>query len=170
MRRRLYFILPDRASAEAIERDLLLARIDDHHFHFMAREGVELGTLNRANLLQRSDIVHGSELGLMAGGLTGALAGLGLYLFPRLAEVIGMGVVLVLAVLGALIGAWAAGMVGVSIPNSRLKGFERALEAGHILLMVDVPPARIDEIRELILAHHPEAAPGGQETRLPAFP
>lgn len=170
MRRRLYFILPDRASAESIERELLLARIDDHHIHFMARDDMDLGSLPRANLLQRSDIVHGMELGLMTGGVTGTVAGLGLYLFPRLSEAIGMGAVLILAVLGAAIGAWAAGMIGVSIPNSRLKSFKQALEGGHILLMVDVPHGRINEIRELILSHHPEAASGGQETQLPAFP
>jgi len=170
MRRRLYFILPDRASAESIEKELLLARIDDHHIHFMARDGMDLGNLSRANLLQRSDIVHGTELGLMTGGLTGTLAGLGLYLFPRLSEAIGMGAVLILAVLGALVGAWAAGMIGASIPNSRLKNFRRSLESGHVLLMVDVPPGRIKEVRELILGHHPEAASGGLETQLPAFP
>lgn len=170
MRRRLYFVLPDKSSAETIEEELLLARIDDHHIHFMARDGVDLGRLSVANLFQRSDIVHGMELGLMSGGLTGVFAGFMLYLYPEIGNVVGFGAVLLLAILGAMIGAWVAGMIGISIPNTRLKSFHSALEAGRILLMVDVPYTRVAEVRSLILSHHPEAESGGQETQLPAFP
>ena len=36
--------------------------------------------------------------------------------------------------------------------------------------MVDVPVQRVREIRELIVAHHPEARAKGQEAHIPAFP
>ena len=76
MRRRLYFLLPNVARARQVVDELLLARVDDHHIHVMARDGVDLGDLPRANLLQRSDFVHGIEIGLSVGGVTGILAGL----------------------------------------------------------------------------------------------
>jgi len=39
MRRRLYFLLPDLGSAIQTANDLLLARIEDSHMHFLAKRG-----------------------------------------------------------------------------------------------------------------------------------
>jgi hypothetical protein len=36
--------------------------------------------------------------------------------------------------------------------------------------MVDAPSGRVDEIRRLIAAHHPEAMSSGMEPTIPAFP
>lgn len=169
MKRRLYFLLPDLKTAETIERELLLARVDEPHMHFLARDGVNLGKLHVANLLQRSDLLHGMALGLIAGGATGAFAGF-LVMANGAVEQTGLGIVLVLALLGAIIGAWASGMIAVSIPNTYLKRFQHAIEQGQILLMVDVPLRRVREIRRLITALHPEAKEKGQESHIPAFP
>jgi hypothetical protein len=38
MRRRIYWLLPDLESARATMDDLLLARIEKRHIHFVARE------------------------------------------------------------------------------------------------------------------------------------
>ena len=170
MRRRLYFVLPDTHSAQTIERELLLAKLDDHHIHFLAKDGINLGSLSVANLFQRTDLIHGLQLGLVAGGLTGILAGTALYFYPDLGSQVGLGAVLLLAIFGAIVGAWASGMIAVSIPNSRLASFQRAIDKGKILLMVDVPVRRKKEIRELILRHHPEAESKGQDAQVPAFP
>jgi hypothetical protein len=170
MRRRLYFVLPDLKSADTIQRELLLARIEAGHIHFLAREGINLGQLSVANLLQRSDLIHGLEIGLVAGGLTGLLTGLGIALYPEFGSAVGMGAALLLAVFGAIVGAWASGMIAISLPNSRLKGFQQAIDAGRILLMVDVPYRRVAEIRALIESHHPEVRGGGQDHHIPAFP
>jgi len=170
MRRRLYFVLPGVSSAETIEKELLLAKIEDSHIHFLAKDGINLGNLHVANLLQRSDLIHGMGIGLIAGGITGALVGFLVSLSPEMGPAIGMGGVLVLAILGALVGAWASGMIAVSIPNTRLKRFQVAIDRGEVLLMVDVPVRRVPEIRDLIRSHHPEAQSRGQDTQIPAFP
>jgi len=170
MRRRLYFVLPDVDTAETIEKELLLAKIDDPHIHFLAKDGINMGSLHIANLLQRSDLLHGIAIGMIAGGLTGALAGVALSFFPEVGSAIGMGGILILAVVCAMIGSWISGMIAVSIPNSRLKRFQPAIDRGEILLMVDVPMRRVSEIRELITTHHPEAKNKGQEAQIPAFP
>jgi len=170
MRRRLYFVLPDVKSAETIERELLLAKVDDPHIHFLAKDGINLGHLHVANLLQRSDLLHGIGIGLVAGGITGALAGVGLTFYPEIGDRIGMGGILLLAVFFAMVGSWVSGMIAVSIPNSRLRRFQDAIDRGEILLMADVPARRVREIRNLILSHHPEAKAKGQEEQIPAFP
>jgi len=82
MRRRLYFLLPDIASARHTVDDLLLARIEDRHMHVLARRGAELGELHEASWLQKTDLVHGAEVGLVIGGIGGFLLGLFVVLTP----------------------------------------------------------------------------------------
>jgi len=73
-------------------------------------------------------------------------------------------------VVGALFGAWAASMIGISTPNTALKRFEAAIGEGRVLLMVDVPKDRVEEIQELVHRSHPEASDHGLEPTIPAFP
>jgi hypothetical protein len=171
MRRRLYFLLPDIPSAKQVVDDLLLARVEERHMHFMAREGVSLEGLHEASILQTSDIVHGAESGLVVGGIAGIITGIVVVLFPP-TNGAGLELVTVLltAMLGAAFGVWVSSMIASSVPNSRLKAFEKAIDRGKILLMVDVPAGRVGEIRELLGKRHPEASPEGQEPTIPAFP
>lgn len=169
MRRRLYFMLPDLDSAKRTADDLLLARVDDRQMHFLARRGTELGELNEATYLHKSDLLHGARLGLAVGGAGGLLLGAAILAFPPAGNP-QMVTVLVTTVVGAVLGAWMSSMAAAAVPNSRLKQFEEQIGAGKILLILDVPYAEVDRVRELVMARHPEAVSGGQETRFPAFP
>ena len=68
-----------------------------------------------------------------------------------------------MSLLGAGLGAWISSMIGVSVPNTQLKKFEKAIESGQLLMLIDVPKHRIDEITQLIKSHHPEAEVEGTE-------
>ena len=46
MLRRLYWLLPDVESARRTADDLLLARVEHGHMHFLARRGTDLGALH----------------------------------------------------------------------------------------------------------------------------
>lgn len=170
MRRRLYFLLPEVNTARQVVDELLLARISDNHIHVLAREDIRLDDLPEANLLQKSDLVHGLETGLAVGGATGILAGLAAMAFPPTGLAIGGGTVLVCALAGALIGAWVAGMIGTDVPNSQLREFHAAVERGQILMMVDVAKDQVEEVTRMIKRHHPEADMHGIEPTIPAFP
>ena len=170
MRRRLYFLLPNIARARQVVDELLLARIDDHHIHVIAKEGTPMGDLPQANLLQRSDFVHGVEIGLSVGGATGVLAGLVAIAFPPEGVELSGWTLLVCALAGALIGAWVAGIIGTDIPNSQLKEFESAVESGQVLMLVDVPKGKVESVTNMIKRHHPEADMHGIEPTIPAFP
>jgi hypothetical protein len=170
MRRRLYFLLPDVTSARQTVNDLLLARVEDRHMHVLARRGTDLGELHEANVLQKSDIVHGAELGLIIGGVGGLLLGLAIVVAPPKGLELQLVTILIAMIAMGLIGAWIASLVGASVPNSRLRQFERDVESGKILLMVDVRPGRIAEVRDLVRRRHPEATGGSLEQHMPAFP
>lgn len=169
MRRRLYFLLPDVASAKRTADDLLLARVEDRHMHFLARRGTDLGELHEANYLQKTDLLHGAGIGLAVGGIGGLVLGTVIVAFPPAGNP-QLVTVLIAAVIGAVLGAWMASMAAAAVPNSRLKQFQAEIGQGKVLLMVDVPLEKVERIRQLVLERHPEAVSGGQETRFPAFP
>ena len=170
MRRRLYFLLPDLASAHKTADDLLLARVDDRCMHFLAKRGTPLAPLREATFLQKGDAVHGAELGLAIGGLGGFLLGVYMVLSPPEGMTLELVTVLASSLIGAAFGAWAASLVAMSVPNTRLKAFQADIEAGKLLLMVDVPLSRVEEVQELVSRRHPEATAHGMEPTLPAFP
>jgi hypothetical protein len=51
-----------------------------------------------------------------------------------------------------------------------LKRFADDIERGGVLLIVDVPFGRVDEIHALLDGKHPEAKWGGIDPTVPAFP
>ncbi len=170
MRRRIYWLLPDLRSARKTMDDLLLARIENAHIHFLARDGADMTGLHAANVLQSSDLVRSAQMGLLIGAALGAAAGAMLATSTLIGELSKPGVVGALAALGSLFGAWASSMIGVSAPSRRLKRFQAALQRGEILLMVDAPHRRVAEIEALLSERDPEAHFEGQEPNIPAFP
>jgi hypothetical protein len=163
-------MLPDGESARRCADDLLLARIEDRHMHFLARRGSDLGNLHEASWLQKSDVRHGALTGGVLGGVLGGLVAVGLSFFPMGDWSINHAGVLLLIGFGIFFGIWVATMVGLSVPNSKLSPFQADIERGGILLIVDVPFQRVDEIHELLQAKHPEAKWEGVDPTVPAFP
>ena len=165
MRRRLYFVLPDVESAKRTADDLLLARVEDRHMRFLARRGTALDPLHEAGYLDKTDVVHGAVVGLALGGVIGALAGALVVAYPPEGMSPKLVAVLIGMLAGAPLGAWMASMAAAAVPNSRLKQFQADLEAGRVLMMVDVPFRRVAEITELVVSRHPEAVPRGEAMR-----
>ena len=168
--RRIYFLVPDISVTKRIVDDLLLARIEEKHIHVIAKRGTPLENLPEASLLQKTDFIPAVEQGLAVGGTTGMLAGLVAVALPVAAPVIAGGVLLATSLAGAGVGAWIGGMVGMNVGNRRTKEFEDAIEAGHFLVLADVPKDRVEEIEERIKQHLPEVEVESTEPKIPAFP
>lgn len=167
--KRIYFLVPDIETTQKIVDELLPARIEERHIHVLAKQNTPLENLPEATFLQKTDFIPALEQGLAVGGATGILAGLVAVLLPT-GVVLGGGAVLAISLAGAGMGALMSSMVGISIGNRRLKRFEDALEKGELLVMVDVPQPRVDEISEMIKKHHPEVEFEGTEPTIPPFP
>jgi hypothetical protein len=170
MKRRLYFLLPDVASAMASANDLLLARVDDRHMHFLAKRGTDLGELHEAGYLLKTDLVRGAGLGLGIGVLGGAILGYLIVNHPPDGTHPGLAAAVIATVVGALLGLWMGSMAACAVPNSRLRAFSDDIARGKVLMIVDVPYGRVQAIRDLVAARHPELVLSAQETRYPAFP
>jgi len=170
MRRRLYFLLPNVDTARQAANDLLLARVEDRHMHFLAKRGTDLGELHEANYLHKSDLLHGAGIGFMLGGLGGMALGAVIMSYPPEGTHPQLVAFLIATIVGAVLGAWMASMAAAAVPNSRLKQFQDEIASGKVLLMLDVPFGRVEEIQGFMSGRHPEAVSGGEETRFPAFP
>jgi hypothetical protein len=168
--RRLYFLVPNVDSARKINDELLLARVEERHIHVIARQGTALEDLPEARLRERSDLIPALERGAAIGGVTGIVAGIIAVTFPPAGLLLGGGAILATGLAGVGVGAMMSSMIGVDVPNSRIQKFQDAIENGELLMMVDVPRDRIDEIDELVKKHHPEADIEGTEPTMPAFP
>jgi hypothetical protein len=132
---------------------------------FLAKRGTDLEPLHEAGYLDKTDAVHGAAIGLALGGIIGALAGALVVAYPPEGTSPKLVAVLIGMLLGAPLGAWMASMAGAAVPNSRLKQFHAEIEAGRVLMMVDVPFRRVAEITELVVSRHPEAVPRGEAMR-----
>jgi hypothetical protein len=170
MRRRIYWLLPDVESARATMDDLLLARIPERHIHFVAREDINLSGLHAANVLQTSDVVRSAEIGLIVAAVGALLGALVAVHYPIVGDEPQWGIAAVLAIFGALFGAWTSSMIGISIPSKRLARFASRIEQGQILLMVDALMWQGNEIEARLQELHPEARLEGDEPDIPAFP
>ncbi|MCH8621833.1 DUF1269 domain-containing protein [Undibacterium sp. TS12] len=169
MRRRLYFMLPDIPSARAMLDELLLARVEERYIHFMAKDNLP-HDMPEASFFQKTDLVHGMELGMVVGAGAGLLAGTLLLVFPPEGLEMRTIALLVAAIGGAFFGSWVSGMAAAAIPNSRLKPFMQEIDSGKVLLIVDVPLGKVKQIEELIATRHPAYRYGGVEPHIPAFP
>jgi hypothetical protein len=150
--------------------DLLLARIEERHIHFLARPGMPMDGLHECNVLQSTDLVHGAQTGMVAGAALGCAVGGAAAYFLLGESRLQIPIVIGAALVGALLGAWFSSMVGSALPNSRLKQFESMIAEGKLLLMVDVPEHSVEQVKLRVGRDHPEAVSGGTDPHIPVFP
>lgn len=168
--RRIYFLVPDIPTTKLIVDDLLLAHVEWKNIHVIAKRGTPLEELPEASLLQKSDFIPSMLRAIPIGGANGLLCGLvALALQPQLV-VAGGAVLLASSLVGAGVGVWLGGMVGMNVGSTRLKAFEDAIENGELLVLADVPKSRVEEIEERVRRHLPNVQIEGTEPRMPAFP
>lgn len=165
MRTRIYRLLPDVDSARRSMEDLLAAGLEHRHVHFLARDGTELSGLHAANVLQTSEVLPSAERGLAVGCGLGALLGsVAAVHYPLVGTEPQWSLAAVLPVAGALVSAWAASMIGVSVPSQRLAPFMAAVAQGEILLMADVPVWQVAAVEARLVddgaGAHAEPVPG----------
>jgi hypothetical protein len=166
MIRRLYFLLPDRDHALSVVNELAGSGIELEQMHTLANSGVSLDGLPEATHAQRHDLAHQLETLLWDGNLV--IFGLALGTALTLWIVNGLTAWLLLP-LGIMLASFLAGLRFTRLPNTHLDEFRDALAHGEILLLVDVPANRVDDIENRVQRHHPEATVGGVGWSTTAF-
>lgn len=163
--RRLFFLLPDTKIATRVTEEIENAGIARHHIHAIAGITQDIQDLPDASIWQKSELAHGIEQGIGLGGVSGLLGGLLAVAFPPAGLVLGGGAVVASALVGAGFGAVVSGLMKSHEHNHDLDRFQHAIERGEVLLLVDVPKKREQEIMGLIRGHHPEAQIGSAKPK-----
>ena len=166
--RRLCFLVPDVDSAHGVVSDLRAAGIVDANILVVAREGTPLGDLPEAGTIAESDFYPQLERGLAMGGAIGVIGGL--IALRVLGAALGGGAVLLFGLVGAGFSGLLAAIAGAAFPNSRLAEFEAAIEAGRLLIMVDVTHDQTPLVERIVKTRHPEAELEGFEPPAPILP
>ena len=164
--RRIYFLAPNIETTHKIVDELRSEGIEDRHMHVLAKRDTPLEDMPEGTWFQKTDFIPAVERGAALGATTGLLAGLVGLRFAGFA--IAGGPVLGVLFFGATIGAMMSGLAGLQVGNSKVKKYEEAIEKGELLVMVDLPKERIDEISKVIIKHHPSAEFEGIEPLLPS--
>ncbi|MES1941292.1 hypothetical protein T5B8_13690 [Salinisphaera sp. T5B8] len=165
MSRRLYFLVPNIDTAHAVVDKLKQNDVSEDDMSVVARDSVQTSGLPQADVSQTSDLVGSAERGAAAGGVTGVVAGLAAMAFPPAGLAIGGGLVAATGVVGAGFGAWASSMIGIRHDNEQIETYEKALDDGQVLIMVDVAAERVDEIERVIQQAAPSAKIEGTDAQ-----
>ena len=154
--RRIYFLVPNSETAKEIVSELLLSHVEERHIHVIAKQGISLDQLPKAGLLQKSDFWPSLEQGIAMGAATGFLGGLVAMVLPT-GLVLGGAAVAAITLAGAGVGGLMSSMIGVDVANRRIERYRDAVETGELLLIIDVPWDRVEDVEALIKRHHPDA-------------
>ncbi len=160
--KRLYFLVPDLDTTCELVDELKGVGIAESDIHVVARDhdALQAAHLPEAGPLVSSDIVHALGRGVALGGSAGLVAGLTAVSFPPTGLVLGGGAILAMSAFGAGIGAWASSLIGVSVPDDGIRHYEKEVENGAFLMLVDVPAPRVADTSDLIRRLHPDVAIG----------
>ncbi len=158
MYRRLFFVLPDETHAMQVVHDIEASGVDHNHIHAVPGHGVTLAQLHLATPRQQRDAA--GRIGKMIWITNLVIFFIALIgLIQALARNSVLWTAVALLVVTATI---VAGVLFASrVPGTHLGDLRSALSHGDIVLMVDVPKARVHEIEEVAERHHPEVTAGG---------
>lgn len=167
--KRLCFVSPDLSHTRHVVDDLRENGIPDLHIYVVGKEGTELEDLPDSGP-ESDDFLPAYERGLAFGGAGGLLAGLFALTLPGTGMVIGGGAVLLFTLYSAGFAALLAGLVGASLPSSRLAQFREEIEQGRFLVMADVPRDMVEHFEGVVRRLDPEVEVMGIEPPAPVIP
>ena len=166
MKRRLYFLLPDRAHALSVVDELTHEGISIENIHALGSKGTQLDGLPIASPRQFSDAASHLESFLWNANLLSFIVAIGIFIILLVTTGWSLWLLVPVAI---MVANFLAGLRFTRLPNTHLDEFRDALAHGEILLMVDVPEQRVADIEDQIHHHHPEATVGGVCWGSPAF-
>ncbi|NID06386.1 DUF1269 domain-containing protein [Luteibacter jiangsuensis] len=136
MKTRRVYSTADMAQARRALAAAREAGVPDEDLSLVARHDIELEAIPEDRKDEHSDFMPAAVRGVAQGGATGLLAGLVAMAIPPLGITIAgaLGV----AAAGAAVGAWSSALMGAAVPDPVRRKFEGEIEAGRILVVVDV--------------------------------
>lgn len=127
---------------------------NDFHVLSLDIPGLKQHHLHPANLLQRSDLVRGAELGALAGFAIGlglfCCAVLTMVFWTETSAMIKNTLLIGSVVLPVLLGAGVGASIGVTQESHKISRFHSELKRGQHLLMVDADESQQVAIQQVL--------------------
>ena len=133
--KRLYCLVPTENICATIVNELEDDGIPKKHLHVIAKSTHLMQELPEANIWQKTELVHALEAGVVLGG----------------------GAVLAATAAGADYGAIVSSFMKGHEKNHNIEDFEDDIEAGKLLLLIDVSKKQLNDIKDVITRHHSDA-------------
>ncbi len=167
--KRHYFIGDDLSVVAAVERALMARGIAAEQIHVLSLDDAdaEQRQLHDVQSLMKKDVIHSAEIGALIGLAASVAAIVGAHL-SGLAAQVGWVPFVFLAIVLLGFFTWEGGLIGMHLPNSRFRRFEKALRAGEHVFFVDVNSAEEADVRD-VLAAHPQLRPAGTGSSSPRW-
>lgn len=158
MFRRLHFLLPNAQLAQKVVHELQRMGVDNTKIHAYAEHDLPLGSLRPVTPNQAHDRAQKLENILWKGNLILFF----LFLAIMLIAIAYGNYLVALACIAVMLVSFAAGNFFAShIPRVHMSEFRDAVSHNELLLMVDVPDEKLNQVEQAIHRHHPAAVEGG---------
>jgi hypothetical protein len=164
--RRLYYIADDLATTQALSEALHEEGVSDWNFHVVAKDerGLYQHRIHSATPIQRRDVIHTGERWGLAGLPFGLLAGAADFSAGFSGWTVQGWMVLLWGCTAALAGCWLGGIVGLARENYRLAPYREEIEAGRLLIMVDVKKGSRHRVRQIMNMGFPRVRYCGKDS------
>lgn len=164
--KRHYFISDDLADLKQIERELQNRGIDTPHIRVLSRDdaGVQKHELPEVSDFMKKDVVRATTRAAVMGFAAASLVLVVSYLFGW-PETWGWTpfVFLAIVVLGFI--TWEGGLWGIQEPNRKVRRFEKVLDDGKHILIVEVRKDDEAILRDVARDHQKLQEAGQERTR-----
>jgi hypothetical protein len=152
---RHYFISDDLDDLERIEEELERRGIVKPQIHVLSKDdtGVERHQhLHNIESVFKQDVVHGTIVGAIFGALAAILV-LAIAYLSKLPETYTWVPVYFLAIVLFGFITWSGGFYGIQTPHKEFRRFQKDLESGKHVFIVDVDASQEDMLKQIEIDH-----------------
>ena len=164
--KRYFYVSNELDDLQNVENALEESGISRAQIHVLSNDdaGVKERNLNQVYSWFKTDVISTTYKGLIVGLI---LAVVVIFFSNSLGAVdsIGWAPFIMLAIVCVGFCTWEGGLIGSHLPSSRFKNFQRSLEEGKHILMVDAEAKDIDFIDSVVAKNPGMKAAGADVTK-----
>ena len=153
--KRHYFISDDLDDLERIEEELELRGINKPQIHVLSKDDAAVANhkhLHNIEAVFKQDVVHGTIVGALLGVLAAGLV-IAIGYMSKLPETYTWIPFYFLAIVMFGFVTWSGGFYGIQTPHHDFRRFQKDLNEGKHIFIVDVEPSQEDIINQAKYEH-----------------
>jgi len=168
--KRHYFISDDLDDLERIEEELERSGINTPQIHVLSKDDTAVANhkhLHNIEAIFKQDVVHGTLVGAMFGVLAAALV-IAIGYVSKLPETYTWMPFNFLAIVMFGFVTWSGGFYGIQTPHKDFRRFQKDLDDGKHIFIVDLDPSQEDAIKQ-VMSKHPHLDDAGTGVATPRW-